>query len=120
MPNTLQGSGNSQGDWVTLGAHEVDDLEVVVKHLRVEYPQATIGLWGRSMGAVTALMYAARDPSMAGLVSPFPLPSAESLSAKPRSSVVQDMIAVTVDQIGALNRKALLESAAQNHHAFPN
>jgi len=34
---------------------------------------STIGLWGRSMGAVTALMHADRDPSIAGLVldSPF-------------------------------------------------
>lgn len=68
--SALQGSGNSQGEWVTLGAHEVDDLEVAVKHLRVEYPEATIGLWGRSMGAVTAILYAAKDPSIAGIVSP--------------------------------------------------
>jgi hypothetical protein len=34
---------------------------------------STIGLWGRSMGAVTALMYADYDPSIGGLVldSPF-------------------------------------------------
>lgn len=65
----VQGSGNSEGEWVTLGAHEVDDLEVAVKHLRTEYPSATIGLWGRSMGAVTALLYTAKDPSIAGIVS---------------------------------------------------
>ena len=53
---------------MTLGAHEVGDLEVAVSHLRMEYPEATIGLWGRSMGAVTALMYAAQDPSIAGIV----------------------------------------------------
>lgn len=66
----MQGSGNSQGDWVTLGAHEVEDLAVVVAHLRETYPSATIGLWGRSMGAVTALMYSAKDPSIAGVVGP--------------------------------------------------
>ncbi len=29
---------------------------------------STIGLWGRSMGAITAMMHADRDPSIAGLV----------------------------------------------------
>lgn len=29
---------------------------------------STIGLWGRSMGAVTALLYSQRDPSVAGMV----------------------------------------------------
>ena len=34
---------------------------------------SSIGLWGRSMGAVTALLYSQRDPSVAGMVldSPF-------------------------------------------------
>lgn len=58
----------SDGDWVTLGAREVDDLEVAVAHLRASFPNSTIGLWGRSMGAVTALLYSARDPSIAGVV----------------------------------------------------
>jgi pimeloyl-ACP methyl ester carboxylesterase len=65
----VQGSGMSDGEWVTLGAHEVDDVDVVVKHLREAFPESTIGLWGRSMGAVTALMYSQRDPSIAGVVS---------------------------------------------------
>ena len=65
----VQGSGLSEGDWVTLGALEVDDLETAVSHLRKEFPESTIGLWGRSMGAVTALLYSARDPSIAGVVS---------------------------------------------------
>ena len=29
---------------------------------------SAIGLWGRSMGAATALMYAHTDPSIAGMV----------------------------------------------------
>lgn len=65
----MQGSGLSEGNWVTLGAHEVNDLETVVRHLRGAYPESAIGLWGRSMGAVTALMYSQQDPSIAGVVS---------------------------------------------------
>ena len=53
---------------MTLGAHEVDDLGVAVAHLRGRFSSCTIGLWGRSMGAVTALLYSQRDPSIAGIV----------------------------------------------------
>ena len=66
--DAAQGSGLSDGDWVTLGAREVDDLAAVVRHLRGGGAVSTIGLWGRSMGAVTALLYAQRDPSIAGVV----------------------------------------------------
>lgn len=65
----VQGSGLSEGQWVTLGAHEVDDVDVVVHHLRGTGQVSTLGLWGRSMGAVTALLYSQRDPSIAGMVS---------------------------------------------------
>ena len=64
----MQGSGLSEGQWVTLGAHEQDDVEVAVAHLRATGNVSTIGLWGRSMGAVTALLYSQRDPSIAGMV----------------------------------------------------
>ena len=46
----------------------MDDLAVAVRHLRGSGAVSTIGLWGRSMGAVTALLYAQRDPSIAGVV----------------------------------------------------
>ena len=65
---TPQGSGLSEGQWVTLGAEEVDDVEAAVEHLRGSGRVSTLGLWGRSMGAVTALLYAQRDPSIAGMV----------------------------------------------------
>ncbi|CAI5491985.1 unnamed protein product [Closterium sp. Naga37s-1] len=69
----FSGSGMSQGDYVTLGRFEMEDLSTVVDHLRAEGSVSLIGLWGRSMGAVTSLMYAAKDLSIAGMVldSPF-------------------------------------------------
>ena len=71
----MQGSGRSEGEWVTLGAHEVGDLAAAVAHLRAAQLRAAIGLWGRSMGAVTALLYSQLDPSIAGVVRrPLPLP----------------------------------------------
>ncbi|CAF2250784.1 unnamed protein product [Brassica napus] len=50
-----------------------DDLKAVVEYLRTDVNVSLIGLWGRSMGAVTSLMYGAEDPSIAAMVldSPF-------------------------------------------------
>ncbi|GMP73540.1 hypothetical protein CsSME_00031260 [Camellia sinensis var. sinensis] len=45
-----------------------DDLKVVVSYLRSNEQISCIGLWGRSMGAVTSLLYGAEDPSIAGMV----------------------------------------------------
>ncbi|XP_059311909.1 uncharacterized protein LOC132063404 isoform X2 [Lycium ferocissimum] len=69
----FSGSGLSGGEHVTLGWNEKDDLRAVVEYLRTDGNVSLIGLWGRSMGAVTCLMYGAEDPSIAGMVldSPF-------------------------------------------------
>lgn len=69
----FSGSGLSGGEYVTLGWNEKDDLRAVVDYLRADGNVSLIGLWGRSMGAVTSLMYGAEDPSIAGMVldSPF-------------------------------------------------
>ncbi|KAF5738602.1 hypothetical protein HS088_TW13G01503 [Tripterygium wilfordii] len=69
----FSGSGLSGGEHVTLGWNEKDDLRAVVDYLRADGNVSMIGLWGRSMGAVTSLMYGAEDPSIAGMVldSPF-------------------------------------------------
>lgn len=67
------GCGMSEGEYISLGWYEREDLETIINYLRKERRVSTIGLWGRSMGAVTALLYGDRDPSIAGMVldSPF-------------------------------------------------
>jgi len=69
----MSGSGHSDGEYVSLGFYERDDLAVAIEHLRQSGKVGCIGLWGRSMGAATALMHGDRDPSIAGMVldSPF-------------------------------------------------
>ncbi|PKI61591.1 hypothetical protein CRG98_018020 [Punica granatum] len=64
----FSGSGLSDGEYVSLGWHEKDDLKVVVSYLRSNMQISRIGLWGRSMGAVTSILYGAEDPSIAGMV----------------------------------------------------
>jgi len=67
------GSGKSEGEYISLGWHEREDVATVVEYLRDSGMVSTIGLWGRSMGAVTALMFGDRDPTIACMVldSPF-------------------------------------------------
>jgi len=59
----FSGCGNSEGEWVTLGYKEQEDLQTVINHLRSIRTVSLIGLWGRSMGAVTSIFYTAKEPA---------------------------------------------------------
>eukprot|EP00984_Skeletonema_dohrnii_P030339 scaffold21743_cov144-Skeletonema_dohrnii-CCMP3373.AAC.5 len=67
------GSGRSEGDFVSLGYYEREDLQTVINHLRASGTVSSIALWGRSMGAATALMYGSRDNTISCMIldSPF-------------------------------------------------
>ncbi|CAK0881696.1 unnamed protein product [Prorocentrum cordatum] len=67
------GCGLSEGDLITLGWNEKDDVRCVVDFLRGTGRVSTVALWGRSMGAATALLYGHFDPSIAAMIldSPF-------------------------------------------------
>lgn len=69
----LSGSGLSDGEYVSLGYHEKQDVRVGIEYLRTCRFVSSIGLWGRSMGAVTAILLASEDPSISACVldSPF-------------------------------------------------
>jgi len=57
------GCGMSEGEYVSLGWHERDDLAAVIAHLRHSPFCGPIGIWGRSMGAATALLHADLIPT---------------------------------------------------------
>ena len=57
----FSGCGKSEGEYISLGLHESDDVECVINYLLKTNKVSTIGLWARSMGAVTALIYASRE-----------------------------------------------------------
>lgn len=67
------GCGKSEGEYISLGWYERDDVALIIDHLRENRRVSSIALHGRSMGAVTALLHADRDHSIAGIVldSPF-------------------------------------------------
>lgn len=59
------GSGKSEGDYVSLGFYERVDLDCLIQYLKGVYggpngDDLEIILWGRSMGASTALMHAGK------------------------------------------------------------
>mmetsp|Transcript_24515 Transcript_24515/g.39288 ORF Transcript_24515/g.39288 Transcript_24515/m.39288 type:complete len:539 (-) Transcript_24515:141-1757(-) len=64
----LSGSGRSEGEYISLGYNEEKDLTVVIDHLRSSGIVTAIGLWGRSMGAVTAVNRASKDHGIAACV----------------------------------------------------
>ena len=71
----FQGSGLSEGDIVTWGYYENNDVVDVVRYLLKLGTTTRIALWGRQLGAATALSYASRDPRVACLVLDTPYSS---------------------------------------------
>jgi alpha/beta superfamily hydrolase len=63
------GCGISEGEYISLGFYEKEDVNVLVNHLRDREMVTRIALWGRSMGAVTAIQCAQADPSLACIVA---------------------------------------------------
>ena len=57
----MNSCGQSEGEYVTLGFKEQDDLEQLINILIRDYNATQISVWGRSMGAVTAVLYAHRN-----------------------------------------------------------
>lgn len=84
----FSGSGLSDGEYVSLGWFERDDLSTVVKYLRTEGMASHIGFWGRSMGAITALMEVHRDSSISGVVVDSAFSSLNALSHEIASKTI--------------------------------
>jgi len=99
----LSGSGRSDGEYISLGHHEEQDLEVVLDYLRSQTSVSAIGVWGRSMGATTAILRAAEDPTIGACVldSAFmDLPTvAEELVARGRFPIPHFLVSWALDLI---------------------
>lgn len=88
----FSGSGRSDGEYISLGVYEKLDVDTVVSYLSSLPYVTSIALWGHSMGAATATMYAGLvDPSRRkrnDKGAPHASPRRES-SALPASSSLQ-------------------------------
>jgi len=71
---------NLLGEYVTLGAWERLDIRAIVAYLREEGATSTIAFWGRSMGAVAALLYADEDNMLDAMVLDSPFASLRMLA----------------------------------------
>ena len=68
----FQGSGMSEGEYISLGYHEKYQVKNIVDFV-AKYPGVgDIGLWGRSMGASTSLIYASMDKRIKAVVTDSP------------------------------------------------
>lgn len=59
----FSGHGKSGGNLCTLGLREAEDVEAAVNYLASRANYAQIVLWGKSMGAVAALIYQSQTGS---------------------------------------------------------
>lgn len=84
----LSGSGRSEGEYISLGYHEKDDLQIAIQYLREEQGAKEVFIWGRSMGAVTGLLYCAKYKGINGLILDSPFSDLEVLVKEAASSYV--------------------------------
>ena len=75
----FSGCGNAEGPYISLGYYEQQDLEIVIKHLTNIPEISQIALWGRSMGAVSALLYLATHEGITAAIFDSPFKSFKSL-----------------------------------------
>ncbi len=74
----LRGRGESEGDDDHLGAAELADVEAAVAYARSQGAHTPLFLHGFGMGAALALLVAARDPAIAGVIADSPFVSMRS------------------------------------------
>lgn len=69
----FMGCGISEGQFITLGYLEKENVRAVIEHVNHFHGKRKFMIWGRSMGAVTAILYAAKYQRVSALVldSPF-------------------------------------------------
>ena len=64
----LSGSGKSEGEYISCGWYECEDLKAAIDYLSGLDRVSSIGVWGRSMGAVTALIHGSRDSRVSAII----------------------------------------------------
>ena len=74
------GSGISEGKYIGLGYTEKEDLNSVVSYLKRSQDIVNIALWGRSMGATTALWYATEHTGICGIIVDSPYQSVKAIA----------------------------------------
>lgn len=79
----FSGSGISEGELVTLGYNEAEDLKTIIAMLKQLGVNEKIFLWGRSMGSATVLYYLLKnphDPAISGVILDSPYSNLRNLA----------------------------------------
>jgi dipeptidyl aminopeptidase/acylaminoacyl peptidase len=69
------GPDRAEGELVTLGHRELEDMQSAIKYARSRIENPLLGVVGASMGAAVALMAAARDPEVKAVWADSPFSS---------------------------------------------
>jgi fermentation-respiration switch protein FrsA (DUF1100 family) len=69
----------SEGEYISLGWYERDDVACCIAHLRATFGIDQFALWGRSMGAATAIYSVVADPTIVCAVCDSPFASLPTL-----------------------------------------
>lgn len=73
------GCGKSEGEYISLGYFEQDDVACAISFLRVRFGVERIALWGRSMGAATTFFVLDQIPTIKCAVADSPFCSLSQL-----------------------------------------
>lgn len=89
----FSGAGQSEGQYLSLGYFEREDLRTVVEFLKSSQRVSRIGLWGHSMGASSCLLYAGdgANESVCAMVLDSPFSSLEAVIAETAASGKQKL-----------------------------
>ena len=76
------GCGKSEGEYISLGYYEKEDVNTIVDFVEKFPGVGKIGIWGRSMGAATALMYSYKDKRIKAQCMDSPFANFKDLAIK--------------------------------------
>ncbi|MDY0212702.1 MAG: alpha/beta fold hydrolase [Desulfuromonadaceae bacterium] len=71
----LRAHGDSEGELITFGQHELLDVKAVADYIATCEPDNTLGILGNSMGGALSLCYAAQDERIKAVVAHSPYAS---------------------------------------------
>ena len=75
------GCGKSEGEFISLGYHESKDIKIIIDYITKNIKGVgNIGLWGRSMGAATTMIYAHKDKRIKAICMDSPFADFEKLA----------------------------------------
>jgi cephalosporin-C deacetylase-like acetyl esterase len=98
-----------------MGYFEKDDIEVVVNYVNQHLNSTSIGIWGRSMGAVSALLYSSSHRTMDFVIAESPFASLRTLCVELVNShtvkKIQKIPKIFASMLVTRLKKAVLKTA---------